>query len=72
MWMSSDHLLGNAVGHSIGVKPTGFSTQPALENNLQKEWKELVDLTADQGDFPLFLSATLNNDANKEEMEALA
>ena len=30
----------------------------------------MVELTDDQGDFPVFLSATLNNDANKEEMEA--
>ena len=47
-----------------------FHSEEAEANACKKEFAELVELTDDQGDFPVFLSATLNNDANKEEMEA--
>ena len=46
-----------------------FHSEEAEANDCKAEFAELVELTDDQGDFPVFLSATLNNDANKEEME---
>lgn len=47
-----------------------FHSEDAEANDCKNEFDEMVELTDDQGDFPVFLSATLNNDANKEEMEA--
>lgn len=46
-----------------------FHSEAAEANDCKAEFADLVELTDDQGDFPVFLSATLNNDANREEME---
>ena len=47
-----------------------FHSEDAEASDCKAEWAELVELTADQGDFPLFLSCTLNNDADKDKMES--
>lgn len=62
---------GDALNYLTGgvCRSIDFHSETAEETDCRDEWQELVDLTDDQGDFPLFLSSTLNNDAQKEEME---